>query len=318
MSIDRKLFFFLLILHLLIVLILLNKEKILFGSNLAESGLSYLPSKDKHHIFLIWKGSSFPDIYLKALTTVIKFHPKSEILLFSNDLNESFFEDLNLIYKNLFIVRYNLTQMVKNKPGYNFVEKANRILNGEKSNLTLTKVHLSDFLRLFLVYNYGGLYLDTDMFPLRNMQSFKNTIGVDDQYKYVCGKNIYSYKNVSNFGCVCNCLFSFEKGHEFLKSALDNFGKWWEEKQGYGPGGAIMLTELLANHLDKVNVIPNEYWICLKYGARLLKLANEGDPDIEYTLKKCYVVHLFGAGAASFSLNNFDQLFIGKIYKKLI
>ena len=53
--------------------------------------LSRIPSSDKFHIFLIWRGDSFPFIYQKAFKTVVKFHPNAEIMLFSNELKEDWF-----------------------------------------------------------------------------------------------------------------------------------------------------------------------------------------------------------------------------------
>lgn len=263
----------------------------------SDPGLSYTPTDGKFHIFLIWKGDSFPDIYLKAFETILFHHPKAEILLFSNELNETLF---NIYKKNnydIHIVRYNLTEMAKNRLGYDFVLKADSLLRGHQiGNLTISNVHLSDFLRYYLVYYYGGLYMDTDMFVLRNLEYLKNAIGVDVEYSYICHDKAYTTKDVKNFACLCNCMFSFEKNHPFLKDALVNYESFWSKHKGYGPGGALMLIKLVENYLGLIRFYDNNIFVCNKYMSIRFDILNSTDFRFDDAIRQCFVLHMYAGG----------------------
>lgn len=279
--------------------------------------ISHIPAPNKFHIFLIWRGNSFPSIYQKAFKTVVRFHPHAEIMLFSNELEEDFFSSLNNS-ENIFVVRYNLTNLVKGKKGWDFVEKAERIFRGEKiKNLEVTNVHLSDFLRLFLIYTYGGMYIDSDMIVLRDLSTYKNYIGVDDNNSYVCSSNVYSTKDAKNFSCLCNCLLSFEKNHPFIGKALDLYESRWSKYQGYGPGGAILLIDIAKDYLNLVRFIPNYFWICNKHKDKRFKIVSKNDPDIMDAIDNCYVLHLYGTGKKSMNVFNFDGRFAGRVWNTL-
>lgn len=321
--IKKKYFFF--ISALLILLVYLNSmiKNTNMWMKMSSSAMSHVPTANKFHIFIIWKGEKFPIIYQKAFQTLVKFHPKAEIMIFSNELDVEVFRKYNES-ENVFLVRYDLDLMVKNKLGYDFVSKASRIMKGEviKNNknvtLQLTHVHLSDFMRLFLVYYYGGLYLDTDMFVLRNLESFRNSIGVDDHRSYVCSSKTYSTSKVFNFSCLCNCMMSFDKNHAFLKAALEQYDLWWSSHQGYGPGGAIMLTELLGNYLDQVNPVSNDYWVCNKYMNIRYKQVDENYSPLKEVMENCIVLHMYGGGMKDLSLDGFEEKFVGRVYKRIL
>ncbi|RNA19225.1 glycosyltransferase CAZy family GT32 [Brachionus plicatilis] len=276
-----------------------------------------MPSSDKFNIYLVWLGHSFPLIYQKSFETVVKFHPNAEIMIFSNELKEEWFSALNKS-GNIFVVRYNLTQLVKGQKGWNFVQKAVRILNGEQmKNLQVSNVHLSDFLRLYLIYTFGGLYLDTDMIVLRDLSIYKNHIGVDDNKSYICSYNVYSTESAKNFSCLCNCLLSFEKKHPFIGKALDLYESYWSKYQGYSPGGALMLIDIVKDYLKLVHFMPNYYWICNKHIDKRFDVVFRNDSNIQDAMKSCYVIHLYGAGQGSMSVDNFEQKFAGRVWNAI-
>jgi hypothetical protein len=291
-----------------------KKETTLLGSE----GVSYLPQEDRFNIYLIWFGDKFPDIYLKGLETIVYHHPNADVLLFSNELNESLTEPFKQSgYNNVHIVRFNMTKMVENKPGFDFVQKADKLLRGEKlGNLLVTRVHLSDFLRYFLVYNYGGFYIDTDSFVMKNMQHLKNTIGVTDNFSYHCSSKVFSAPKAKNFTCLSNSVYHFDKHHSFMKDALENYDLWWIRHQGYAPAGAIMLMDLIEKNFDKINFLPQREILCFYHLGKAKKLVEENDPSLKEALDICYTIQLLGAGSATSSVSDFNRSFVGRIYNR--
>ena len=90
-------------------------------------------------------------------------------------------------------------------------------------------VHLSDALRVLLVWRLGGLYLDTDYVVLSNMSQYRN-ITVNTANKHIT-----------------NNAFSFSAGHPFLRLVMARM------KRSYRPGcwtciGPQIFTETLKEY----------------------------------------------------------------------
>lgn len=66
-------------------------------------------------------------------------------------------------YTNVKIVNTTLLDFVKDTIAYNWVESGALLLSKHPV------VHYSDFLRLFVLYKYGGIYLDTDFITLKSL-----------------------------------------------------------------------------------------------------------------------------------------------------
>ena len=293
--------------------------KILLETNVfSKTGVSVEPRVNRHNIFTIWTGKHIPIHYVRYFQALLFHHPNSDVFIYSNDLERSIFE-VNHTMRNFEIVKYNLTIMTKDKPGHDFAQTAELIIkNRNENNLSLTRVHLSDFLRYFLIYNYGGLYIDMDMVALKNLEFFKNTISVDVNNSYVCHDQSYNKGDLKDISCLCNCIFSFEKGHSFMKDALENYKLWWEKEQGYGPGGAIMLMSLLKNHLNSTNLIATTNNLCNPYRGRYNNIVNEKNKDIQDIIYKCNVYHQYAAGQDSWNYLNFNQSLLGHIIRKIL
>ena len=69
---------------------------------------------------------------------------------------------------------------------------------------------MSDLLRVLLVYLYGNIYMDTDIFVVRPLHSLKmDTIGWQDQTETT----------------INGAFFKFEKGNRFLEACLKDYVK---------------------------------------------------------------------------------------------
>lgn len=79
----------------------------------------------------------------------------------------------------------------------------------------------ADLLRMYVVYTYGGTYLDADLIPARGLDShvilhkeYDGFIVYDDSYQ---------------MSALSNTIFGFKKNHPLLKYMLDNItheGQW--------------------------------------------------------------------------------------------
>ncbi|KAG2389121.1 hypothetical protein C9374_014521 [Naegleria lovaniensis] len=297
-------------------------------------GLSFLPSPNKFRIFLIWIGETFPSLYMSAFETILFHHPHAQVMVLSNELDEHVFDSFKKFkqslnessqpkYQDIHVVRFNLTAMTREgKLGSDFVQDALSIAkrsshSQDSSFLKLTRVHLSDFLRYYMLYYYGGLYIDSDMFVMRNLQHLKNAIGVDGFRTQVCHSEVYSKGPVKDFACLCNCLMSFEKEHPFMREALENYGYFWRTIQGYGPGGAVMLMKFVKRHLDSLSVYHNGQFLCNDYLQRYEMHASSGtSQEVQEIIDNCHVAHLYGGGKNSLQINLHGTNVMSRIYEK--
>lgn len=121
-------------------------------------------------------------------------------------------------------------------------------------------VKIADMLRYYLVYEYGGLYLDTDYELIKPIHDLKI-----DEYDgflplhFTMGK----HENPKHGETICNSIFGFKKKHPLLKKVCDNilnnkhwlgphfFGKYVKEFLNYDE---YATDEMVTESFKKLNI----------------------------------------------------------------
>ena len=108
-------------------------------------------------------------------------------------------------------------------------------------------MHLSDALRVLLIWKFGGLYLDLDYVVMNELTQYENFVVSNGEY----GKH-----------GVTNNAFSFKPGHQFLFNVMNKMKDSYNANcwSCIGPG---LFTQSLQNIFDEslsisVNIIPLE------------------------------------------------------------
>ena len=108
-------------------------------------------------------------------------------------------------YKNIHFLNVNLETFVNGTPAEDFYR------NGQIFGSNFFIEHMSDFLRLMVLYKYGGIYLDTDAIVQKNLDELPaNFLGKEAH----CGGKIYGIN-----GAVIG--FQDQIGHEVLVLCLE-------------------------------------------------------------------------------------------------
>ncbi|MFC1842072.1 glycosyltransferase family 32 protein [Candidatus Dependentiae bacterium] len=128
-------------------------------------------------IHQIWLGSKLPEKYKVLQDTVIKYHPDWKYKLWTDEEVKK-------------IKLYNQEFFDKSK---NYAEK-------------------SDILRYEILYQFGGLYVDTDI------ECFKPFDILNENYKFYCGVRPLDHGYLS----VQNCLIASVPDHPILKHIIEN------------------------------------------------------------------------------------------------
>lgn len=92
---------------------------------------------------------------------------------------------------------------------------------------------VSDYVRAFVLYNQGGIYMDTDVEVLGSFEPFLND------------KVFFGFEE-GNF--VGTCVMGIEKGHELMKMYLDHYNNsvyFNDDGTKYTDTNVVLLTKLL-------------------------------------------------------------------------
>lgn len=114
----------------------------------------------------------------------------------------------------------------------------------------------SDYIRLYALYNYGGIYLDTDVLLLSSLESFRNNKMFT---AHECFLSIFiNYQNsidskgvhipsmpIGGFG-IMSAVIGAEKGHWFIKECLDYY-----QNLEFRINELLIIDGLMATMLEK-------------------------------------------------------------------
>lgn len=160
---------------------------------------------------------------------------------------------------NLEISLLNISKIIENTPIY----------GAEK---------LSDALSFAYLYKYGGKYLDTDVWTLKNFRFLRNTIG------WEIDQSILS-----------SAVLFFEKGHPYLKAVLDNFAKLMMSKN-WAWSGSQLLTGIYAQKLidnTTYNLLPSHAFFPVPVQKFASLFKSEKFSEVYNLTKGAYTVSLW-------------------------
>ena len=148
---------------------------------------------------------------------------------------------------------------------------------------------VSDYVRLYALYRYGGIYLDTDEEIIKNIDSFLNhnaVLGFDDG------------------NCIISCFMAFKKEHKLIKELLDFYNEvdFIREDKSY---------ELTPNTIWIQNILKNRYGLILNGYRQTLN----GDIDVypeEYFHAKSLITGKINVTSNTYGIHHHTLLWVSK------
>lgn len=153
--------------------------------------------------------------------------------------------------------------------------------------------YLTDYMRLYALFEYGGFYMDLDVELLKPL---------DDLLE---NRFVSAYENVSNQMLECHLLGS-EPKHPFLSDGLDFYRKDFRLRWSHPPVVPKMMTQIAKKKYgynsknftgkerllsEGIRVFPFHYFSPLPYDAR-----KEEDVSKYLTEEKTYAIHYWDYG----------------------
>lgn len=253
--------------------------------------------------------------------------PKQIIYIFG--LDESFcnkpfsyFQYLNVLSSKAINPDYSINCYYKHRPNSKYFDKLSdfckliplsnlsNLKSGQKFAYT---EHVCDLMRLELVYNTGGIYLDIDTVCIRSFDSLLNNSCVMglEYSKHIDGlpKQLIG---------LCNAVLMGTPQNDFMKIWMDEFHSDYKSEWNYNC--VQMPYHISQKHPDKINIQPQESFFKYSWDS-------EGKIDIFYNnsnIDDCYSLHLWETKNFellkqyddNYIINNNDTL--SNIYKKLL
>ena len=120
--------------------------------------------KYKLTFLLLWStdAASFNLRARRCIESIVYHHPKARVLVFSNKLPSSTLQPFSAQGYDVRVIRFRVKQLLKGTPAEAWLSRLDEWKRGP-----YYYSHLTDALRLALLFRHGGVYLDTDVILTR-------------------------------------------------------------------------------------------------------------------------------------------------------
>ena len=295
-------------------------------------------------LHLIWVGGpKLGAMYAENLKMFALVHagPTSPVMVWSNELSDEFVDRVGAEAdavrasaprkhpttqtpsKHLHLVRYDLEELMRGYPGHG-VAKTIATLGKQRDQRKLFIVHLSDLLRYFLVWRFGGFYADLDILPLRPLLSFPpGWISVDtpDTSNTTCVRPSAFYRSLE-LTCLCNGLLTFNRGDPLLRAVLETAHTFFPHPQygyHYGVIGALLIMYRLRELGDgygELYPVTGDYAMCNAF-KDLYPDTTVDDALVARLARKCSVAHVYGQGQSDKEVTGGERSLLGRLYARV-
>ncbi|MDA1352979.1 MAG: glycosyltransferase [bacterium] len=256
-----------------------------------EHDLSYPLSKATSvddHLIMIWSttAQTLDPIYLACIERAAKVYPDKPIYLFSNGLNASHLGEAST---HVTIVPYKVSDIIQNTP----LETWTIAASPDAESHPFWFSHQTDVLRFALLFKYGGIYLDTDVFLAKKVpKALENSL-------------FYETMSGDPKG-VCNGVLAFQAQHPFIHEILNQMPLHYNPKD-WGCIGPDLVTKVF-HHSDfsahDVKIVPYEHICPVTCDMRFSYTRQMGPKDVafyENTSNSSVLFHLFGSSLKQYN-----------------
>jgi len=135
-------------------------------------------------------------------------------------------------------------------------------------------VHLSNFARIYLIKNYGGIYLDVDV---KCLKPFSNLL---EEFKD--SENFYAYESPDNISYINNAVSIGKANNPFIVKTYEIFLSKFNSEEAPNASGPIFITDLLKENIFNVTILNRDYFYPYYYNEKYTE---------ECITKNTYCVH---------------------------
>ncbi|KAF7728199.1 hypothetical protein EC973_006593 [Apophysomyces ossiformis] len=244
--------------------------------------------------------STFTDRHWRALELVWIHEPRAVIFMISNTLPENFFEEYSQHGYKIHVVHFDKQNLLDWKWHFgsgtqDWIEDWERWDKGGYFNW-----HLTDYIRLFLLYNYGGTYMDMDALWIRvSPDPHLEFIGSD----YATVESDLEWTLDDEGLYLPQGVMRFKRGWRFFREIAESaFSSYTYDPECFNCHGPKAITTYIRGHRQAVEangftILPRE--VLYPAGYQEVNKFFAPNPLAEQELKSKLIVsswniHLFG------------------------
>jgi len=200
-----------------------------------ENTLDVYTANLKKNFILLWNDapSLFTLRYRRVIESILFHHPDAHVGVYSNTLPEYFFHKFHSAGYDVQVIRYEIEKLAAGGPGERWVSQ----LDGWADRSTHLNSHLDDFLKLLLLYREGGVYIDSDIILLKQIQ-YENLLNGEPcrESEMQCIEQKESGKIIHMKYYFPIGILAFKKKHPILRETLTYFDTIYDPSlQNCGP-----------------------------------------------------------------------------------
>ena len=216
----------------------------------------------------------------RSIESIFHHHPNAQVVIHSNTLQQSLFDVLTEAGYSIQVQHYNLKELLVGTPAESFLSKLDSARKGH-----YWYSHEGDLLRMLILYQQGGIYMDTDIYITKSLHTLKpNSIGWQDRYNLTLN----------------GAFLKFEKGNSFLLACLTEFAAHYDGNV-WARNGPKLLTRVYHELMNKnghadVNVVNYKFFYMIFYSDMIEKCfkdtgGREFDDNFRILKTEAYVFH---------------------------
>lgn len=216
----------------------------------------------------IWSTSSnFSEDRMRTLESIFYHHPNGTLRLYSNELAEDTLSPLTARGFDARIVRFDLHRLLANTPLERWLERLPRWQAGP-----YYYSHVTDAMRMALLFKDGGVYIDTDVIVVRPLKVTVPAAPAQAKRRDLAQASApvpsllqpapllpnsigTEAHTVNNIPVLNGAVMVFGRGSRFLWGAMHDFAATYRDYE-WGWNGPELLTRMRLRCPSEVHILP--------------------------------------------------------------
>ena len=265
-------------------------------------------------LFLFWQGRpTFPVMYEVGIKTAIRAYGRENIVIVSNSITNSTIHPTKDDFPLPVIWNISLLELAQKLEHIHEPSIWENFLKSVASGRMYANMHMADFVRIALVYLYGGLYADMDSLWIRPAPTKFPIQGEGND----TGKTLFRVID-------SNGVLGGVQKHPYYRKVLEKMPFNYDPNEFTGIGAMLLNSTLVLYpeyQADFMEVTKEKMygieWQSAerRYAQEPLKNDTNGPELLENILENCYQLHMYGKLT---HLTNGSIPLNGSLYDELI